>query len=231
MNLRWRRLRNWLELRVLGGIIAFALALWLFIEVAEHVIKGKTHLVDDLILTALRSPADPAHPLGPHWLQEFVRDVSGLGSPAVLGLFVAATVFFLQLSRRSRTALFVAGATAGGALVSVLLKAGFGRDRPEQAGDAIAVFGSSFPSGHAMLSAVVYLTLGALLSCLTNERRQKLYLLGVAATLSGLVGVSRVYLGMHWPSDVLAGWAAGSAWALGCWLFMQLSDRDREEQE
>jgi undecaprenyl-diphosphatase len=215
-------LRNWLEVRLLGAISAIASMLWLFIEIAEEVVEGETGEIDTAILMVFRSPEDPTQPFGPGWLREFVRDISGLGSPGVLGLLVAATFIFLFLSKKRRTALFVLLATLGGGLVSILLKEGFGRPRPDLFPHSTLVYSTSFPSGHAMLSAVVYLTLGALIATLIPSRWLKIYVMAIAATLSILIGVSRVCLGVHWPSDVLAGWAAGAAWALGCWLVFHL---------
>jgi undecaprenyl-diphosphatase len=211
-------LRNWLEVPILGSIAAITSVLWLFIEIAESVDKGETGKIDTAILMAFRSPEDPTQPFGSEWLREFVRDISGLGSPGFLSLLVIATVFFFMLSERRRTAFFVLLATLGGGLVSILLKEGFARSRPDMVPHGTYVYSSSFPSGHAMMSAVVYLTLGALVAQLIQSRWLKIYIMAIAATLSILIGVSRVYLGLHWPSDVLAGWAAGAAWALGCWL-------------
>lgn len=215
-------LRNWLEPRILGAIAAATSALWLFFEVAEEVAEGGTRRIDTAILMAFRSPGDPANPLGPEWLREFVRDISGLGSPGVLGLLVAATAVFLLLSGKHRTALFVLAATLGGALVSSLLKEDFGRPRPDLVPHGSFVYSASFPSGHAMISAVVYLTLGALVARVVPGRWLKRYVMIVASLLTGLIGISRVYLGVHWPSDVLAGWAVGAAWALGCWVAAQV---------
>ena len=211
-------LRNWLEVPLLGAIAAITSVLWLFIEIAESVVEGETGKIDKAILMLFRSPEDPSQPFGPGWLSEFVRDISGLGSPGVLILLVTATVIFLRLSDKRRTAFFVLLATVGGGFISILLKEGFGRPRPDLVPHSTHVFSASFPSGHAMMSAVVYLTLGALVARLIPSKRLKIYIMGIAVALSTLIGVSRVYLGVHWPSDVLAGWAAGAAWALGCWL-------------
>lgn len=211
-------LRNWLEVPILGAIAAITSVLWLFIEIAEEVVKGETGKIDTVILTVFRSSEDPTQPFGPGWLREIMRDISGLGSPGVLSLLVVTTVIFLLLSERRRIALFVLLATLGGGLVSVLLKEGFSRPRPDLFPHGAFVYSTSFPSGHAMMSAVVYLTLGALIAQLIPSRRLKIYVMGIAAALPILIGISRVYLGVHWPSDVLAGWAAGAAWALGCWL-------------
>jgi undecaprenyl-diphosphatase len=214
-------LRNWLEPRILGVILAATSALWVFIEVAEEVVEGDTHAIDAAILLSLRAVGDPADPLGPRWLEEFARDVTALGSPGVLALLVLVTIVFLLLAGRYRTSLFLLAATTSGAIASALLKQSFARPRPDLVPHEVYVSTASFPSGHAMISAVVYLTLGALVARLVPRRRLKLYVLSVAALLTGLIGMSRVYLGVHWPSDVLAGWAAGAAWALGCWVAAQ----------
>lgn len=214
--------RNWLEPKVLGAIAAASSGLWLFVEVAGDVIKGDTRAIDTAILMAFRSSGDPSKPLGPDWFSEIVRDISGLGGAAVLGLLVATVTIYLMLSNRSQTALFVSVATLGGAFLSTLLKLGFDRPRPDVVPHLTYVHSASFPSGHAMMSAVVYLTLGALLARVVSGVWSKLFVMAVAAMLTGLIGVSRIYLGVHWPSDVLAGWAAGAAWALGWWVAAQI---------
>lgn len=223
-----RALRYALEPRLLVAIAGAGAVLALFMALAGLVSGGGTDGLDRALLMALRTPGDPAMPRGPAWFRESVRDLSALGSPAILGLLVAATAAFLLLARRPRTAGFVVAAAGGGALVSLLLKAGFARPRPDLAPYGSQVFTASFPSGHAMLSAVVYLTLGALLARLVPGYWQKRYLMAVAVTLTTLIGASRVYLGVHWPSDVLAGWALGAAWALGCWILAQLMAQGTE---
>ena len=214
--------RRWLELRFLGGVLAAASAMWLFIEVAEEVVEGDARAIDTAILMFFRTPADPADPVGPRWLEDLARDLTALGSPVVLGIIVGVTCLFLLLAGRHRTSLFVLGATASGGIASTLLKLSFNRPRPDLVPHTLYVSSASFPSGHAMISALVYLTLGALVARLVRGRRLKLYVLSVAVLLSGLVGLTRVYLGVHWPSDVVGGWAAGAAWALGWWAAAQL---------
>ncbi len=197
---------------------------WLFIEIADEVREGELHEIDTAILLALRSPADPADPLGPPWLQEMGRDVTALGGNLVTTFVTVAAIGFLVLQRKRRAALFVAVAVASGTILGALLKSGFDRPRPDLVPHGTVVYTSSFPSGHSMTSAVVYLTLAALLIRVQTRRRLKLYLLSLALLITIAVGVSRVYLGVHWPSDVLAGWAAGAAWAVMCWcvaLWMQ----------
>jgi len=213
--------RRWMEPRVLGAIFVAALALWAFVEIADEMLEGETHAVDTAILTWFRSAADLSDPIGPRWLEEAMRDITALGGTSVLVLIVLAAVGLLLLRRAWGDAMFVLVATIGGTLVSTLLKNSFDRPRPDLVPHGAYVYTASFPSGHAMLSAVVYLTLAALLVRLVQGKRAKAYLLAVATLLCVLIGTSRVYLGVHWPSDVLAGWVVGAAWALGCWSVAQ----------
>ncbi len=126
----------------------------------------------------------------------------------------------------------VFGAVLSGTIVSQLLKIGFARPRPDLVPYGTEVFTASFPSGHAMMSAVVYLTLGALLARTESRRRVKSYVMAIAAVLTLLVGLSRIYLGVHWPSDVVAGWALGAGWAAFAWLVMLwLQGRGKVEHE
>lgn len=222
--------RQWLELRFLGGVLAAASAMWLFIEVAEEVVEGDARAIDTAILMFFRTPGDPADPVGPRWLEDLARDLTALGSPVVLGIIVGVACLFLLLAGRRRTSLFVLGATASGGIASTLLKLSFNRPRPDLVPHTLYVSSASFPSGHAMISALVYLTLGALVARLVRGRRLKLYVLSVAVLVSGLVGLTRVYLGVHWPSDVVGGWAAGAAWALGWWAAAQLIHLGEESE-
>lgn len=224
-----RFLEGWLEPRILAIIVAAASALWVFIEVAEEVIEGEAHAVDSAILAILGVTGGVDALLGPLWLQAAARDVTALGSFPVLGLVVLAVSVFLILARKLRTAAFVVIATVSGALASSLLKYLFSRPRPDLFPHGDYVVSASFPSGHAMISALVYLTLGALLARIVPRRRLKLYVMIVALTLTLLIGVSRVYLGVHWPTDVLAGWAAGAGWALLWWgLAERLGSREKQ---
>lgn len=207
---------NFNELGVLAMIAAANSALLVFIEVAEEVAEGDTKYLDAAMLMWFRSDTDPTDPLGSVWLEDFVRDVTALGSPVVLGLIVLISSLYLLLVGQRSLSLFMLLATSGGMLVSMLLKQLFGRPRPDISMHGVYVYSSSFPSGHAMLSALVYLTLAALVARLAPTPALKLYIMAVAFVLTTLVGISRVYLGVHWPSDVFAGWAAGAAWAFGC---------------
>jgi undecaprenyl-diphosphatase len=192
--------------------------LWAFIELADEVTEGETARVDEYILLSLRNPADLSDPVGPGWIEEMGRDFSALGSTGVLTLITLATLGYLLLSRHYRTAVFTLIAISGGVLVKTLLKTGFDRPRPELVPHETIVYTASFPSGHSMMAAIVYLTLAALLARIHPQHALKAYLLIIAALITLLIGASRVYLGVHWPSDVLAGWAVGAAWASLCWL-------------
>ena len=206
------------EPRALILLVAVAACLWAFVGLADAVIEGETHSFDTRLLLALRNPADPADPRGPPWVEELGRDVTALGGFGMLTFltFAAAGFLWLQGSRRSMWLMLVA--IGGGQALSSLAKAGFDRPRPDLVPHGMHVYTSSFPSGHAMMAAVTYLTLGALIARVQPTRALKLYVLTLAVIVTVAVGVSRVYLGVHWPTDVLAGWTAGAAWALGCWL-------------
>jgi undecaprenyl-diphosphatase len=214
------RFFSWLgshELSVLLAFAAIACCLWAFSFIANEVSHGDTQAFDRSILLAMRRPGDHAL-LGPPALQDAARDVTALGGVTTLTLLTGLTAGFLLLDGKKRMAFFVAGSVASGLLVSTLLKDAFQRPRPDLVPQVGYVSTPSFPSGHSMLSAVTYLTLGALLARSQVRRRHRAFFLLSAAFLSFLVGVSRVYLGVHWPTDVLAGWTAGACWAILCWL-------------
>lgn len=202
---------------LLAGVVA-AGGLWGFVEMAEIVTAGTTHAFDTDILLAFREAGRPDDPIGPLWFEGAVRDITSLGSMAVLVLVTAAAIFYLLLIRKWPEALLVLIAVGGGQILSSLLKLGIDRPRPDLVSHLVDVQTLSFPSGHAMLSAVTYLTLGSLLARIAPGRATKIYVLCVAVLITLMVGASRVYLGVHWPSDVLAGWCAGFAWAMLCWL-------------
>lgn len=195
--------------------VAAALLL-LFGAIAEEVVEGETHRLDRAVLMSFRTAANPADLIGPDWFEEMVRDVTALGSYAFVIIIVTAATGYLLMIRKLGLALLLLAAEAGGMLFSTLLKEMFDRPRPDLE-HAARVFTASFPSGHATLSAVTFLTLGALLTRVTDDRKSKLYFMGTAIILTIMVGLSRLYLGVHYPSDILAGWCIGSAWAVLCW--------------
>ncbi len=220
------------ELAPLASLAAVGLFGWGFVQIAGLVLAGDTEALDRALLVAMREAHDPAEPIGPPWFEEAMRDVTALGGTAVLTLVTAAAVIYLVLARKSHAALLVLVAVGGGLLLSTLLKMGFDRPRPDLVAHTARVYTASFPSGHSMLSAVVYLTLGGLLARVHPRRRIKAFLLGLAVLLTMAVGASRVYLGVHWPSDVLAGWCGGAAWAALCWFIaLQLQRAGQVEND
>lgn len=172
---------------------------------------------DRSLLLVLRMPGDPSQPIGPGWLHEAMIDITALGGGTVLTLAVVAVAGLLLLERLWLSAAMVVAATASGSFLSGQAKLWVGRPRPELADHLVQVSGLSFPSGHATNSAIVYLTLASLAGQVVRGRRIRAYAFGAAILLVGAIGTSRVYLGVHWPSDVLAGWSAGTAWALMWW--------------
>ncbi|MGB3388978.1 MAG: phosphatase PAP2 family protein [Pseudaminobacter sp.] len=211
-------LRGRIEFIVLLALLVVAGGLWGFVELMEVARDAAPHSFDTEILLAFRVAGDPSAPIGPSWMEEAVRDVTSLGGTVVLIFIALATIIYLLLADKPAAALFVFASIAGGQMLSSMLKLGVDRPRPDLVSHLVEVHTLSFPSGHAMLSAVTYLTLGALLTHILPGRAIKLYVLFLAVLVTFCVGVSRIYLGVHWPSDVLAGWCAGSAWAMLCWL-------------
>ena len=230
---RARALTVRLGLRETGSLLwlaSLSLFAFGFVKLAGEVREGDTASVDRTILLALRNPADLSDPVGPSWVEEAARDMTALGGHTVLGLVSLAVLVYLWLARQRGAALFVLAAIVGGMLLSAGLKIGFERPRPDFVPHGARVYTASFPSGHAMLSAVTYLTLGTLLARVQPSRRIKAFLVGLAIAVTLAVGASRVYLGVHWPSDVLAGWCSGAAWASLCWLVaLHLQRRGRVE--
>jgi len=199
------------------ALAAVALLLLGLFWFGHEIMEGDGARLDRAIILSLRVPGHPEQPLGPHWLPSAVRDVTALGSTTVLTMVVTITACFLALQQRFRSTLLVVGATTLGALAVTFIKALIARSRPDIVQQLMAEASHSFPSGHAANSAIVYLTLATLVFPLVRGWRMRGFVLATAMLLVGLIGVSRVYLGVHWPSDVLAGWAFGACWALLWW--------------
>ncbi len=205
--------------RVLLVLIAllFVTCVWGFVELAQRAPRGEFEATENRILSAFRQTEDPNQGIGPRWMPEMARDVTALGSAFVLTLVTALIVGLLMMRRRVRTALLILAATLGGYLLSTWLKDLFGRGRPTAVPHLTEEVSMSFPSGHSMVGAAFYLTMGLLLAQTVAHRREKIYFVVTAVVITLLIGMSRVYLGVHYPTDVVAGWAAGTAWALFCW--------------
>lgn len=205
------------EIVPIAILLGIALPVLAFIEIADEVGEGEARWFDESILLALRT-ADPADPIGPRWVEVSVMDITALGGFAVLALVTLMAAGYLLVRQRWVDALMLLVATGGGTLISEGLKVGFNRPRPDLVAHVVETTSMSFPSGHAMLSAVTYLTLGALIARTQDKRRLGGYVIGAAILVTVLIGLTRIYLGVHWPTDVLGGWCLGAAWALLCWV-------------
>jgi undecaprenyl-diphosphatase len=213
------------EIAALAAFSVVALGGVIFADLAEDSGEPGSQAFDLAVLHALHPYADPSRPLGPIWLKEAASDITSLGGISVLALFaIVAILLLLMLRKRLSVVLLVAG-LAGGILLSEGLKAVFERERPPVIYQSVRTLNASFPSGHALLSAVFYLTLGVLLTRAFPQRRLKAYVLGVAILMTLLVGTTRIYLGAHWATDVFAGWSVGAAWAMALWLVSYAIER------
>lgn len=220
------------EIVPIAFFLTIALLLLGFAEITDEVTEGEGEVrwFDEGLLYALRT-ADPADPIGPRWFENSIVEITALGGFGVLALLTLLTIGYLITIGKWGSSLMVLAATLGGTAISEGLKVGFARPRPDLVAHAVEVTSMSFPSGHAMLSAVTYLTLGALLARTQERRRARGYILGAAVVLTLLIGISRIYLGVHWPTDVLAGWCLGAAWALLCWFAATLLTRAKKALE
>lgn len=216
--------------RLLLTFLGLAIAALVFLKLASEVSEGDTMAFDRWVMLALRQPGDLAVPSIP-WLLAPMRDITAIGGPISLTLITLLVTGFLLVTRKFATAALVLASATGGAILSTLLKDIFLRARPAIVPHLVVVDTTSFPSGHAMNSAIVFLTLGALLTRTQQSRAVQLYLVSVAILLTLLVGISRVYLGVHWPSDVIAGWVVGGAWAALCLAIARLLQSHRRIEQ
>lgn len=207
------------------GAILVAAALVAVLIVSRIVAYGITNTFDTWLLTALRTPGDLADPIGPPWFEEVMRDFTALGGNGVLTLVVATAAGFFLLTQRPRTAIVFLAAVLTGLGANHLLKYGIDRPRPELVAHGAHVYTRSYPSSHATMAAIVYLTLGALWARSQPGRGARIHIVSVAILVAGLVGISRVYLGVHWPTDVLAGWMMGALWALASLIALAATAR------
>ncbi|HJV41690.1 phosphatase PAP2 family protein [Caulobacter sp.] len=213
------------EIGATSALLIAALGGMGFLAIADEVAEGETHALDLAVLNTLRVEGRPGTLVGPEWLHIAATDITALGSVTVLGLLILLAFALLASLRRWAEGVLLLAGAGGGLMISQGLKRLFGRERPEMAYRAVEALNASFPSGHAMLSAVVFLTLGVLAARFADRRRVKVLAMSAAVLVSLLVGASRVYLGVHWASDVLAGWCVGAAWSMACWLAAYLIQR------
>jgi undecaprenyl-diphosphatase len=209
-----------IESRALILVIGAAGGFWAFFNIAGEMSEGETQAIDKHILLALRNPANPSDPIGSPSLQEAMRDVTALGGVTVMTLVAIVGVLAFLMHRRRWHAGILALTVLLADLSSESLKSLYGRPRPALVPHGSYVYSASFPSGHSTLSAATFLTLAMLIASLEPNRGTKIMVFVLALLLVLSIGFSRVYLGVHWPSDVLAGWCLGAAWALAAWTVL-----------
>jgi undecaprenyl-diphosphatase len=209
-----------IESRALVLVIGAASALWAFFNIASEVGEGETQAIDRHILLALRNPADLSDPIGSRSFEEAMRDVTALGGVTVMVLVTVVGVLAFLMHRRRWHAAILAGTVILADFSSEGLKLFYSRPRPDLVPHGAYVYSASFPSGHSTLSAATFLTLATLIASLEPNRGTKIMVYALAMGLVLAIGFSRIYLGVHWPSDVLAGWSLGAAWALAAWTVL-----------
>jgi undecaprenyl-diphosphatase len=207
------------EIGAVVTILVLTTGLLTFLAVADSVSDGHTAAFDQGLMSLLH-PGGGSRAIGPAWLAQAIVDFTALGSITDLCVIALLAAGLLAARGRWRQGGLLIAAPLSGLMVLNIFKKVFDRPRPPLALHAVVVGNASFPSGHAMLSAVVYLTLGALLAHFAQRRRIKAYALAAGMVLTLAIGASRVYLGVHWPTDVIAGWALGAAWAMLWWLLV-----------
>jgi len=194
------------------AIAAAGLCWLLFATTCLLVLSGHAEPLDHAGLLLWRQ-GPLLMPRGPIWLLEAVRDLTALGGVLLRSLFVAGAVALLIVLRRRREAWLLAITVVSGWVVEALLKLAVGRDRPVIVPHLTEAGGASFPSGHSFNAALVYIALALAFAALTPRPRLRWMLILCAAVLSLAIAFSRVWLGVHFPSDALAGWSGGAAWA------------------
>ncbi len=199
-----------------------ASGVYAFFSIAHELAEGELRQMDEFLFLIFRNASDVSDPLGPPWLEEAAAEITALGGYPVVMLAVTIVVGLLLVTRRFGPALYTVISVSSGAAVSQVLKNYYQRPRPDLVAHLDIVHTASFPSGHAMVSTVAYLTLAALVARFFDDWRVRVYVIAVAVGLAVLIGVTRIYLGVHWPTDVAAGWALGTAWAGLAWLIPSL---------
>lgn len=236
MSINWRSFLYpsgiFREFGIIITCLAFIAGLWLFIEVTENVSDKESHAFDEYVLTSFREAGNLAEPVGPDWVEDVARDITALGSKTLLVLIVLSVAGFLFLKKHYGQGGLILAVSLAGLLLTMGLKMLFMRERPDAVPHLFSpAVTQSYPSGHTMMSAVIYLSLAAMLAYIQTSRRLKLYSMFVAMLITFLVGVSRVYLGVHYPTDVMAGWSVGLAWAAFCWILFRYANSKYIQEE
>ena len=225
MSSKWRTYLSpngiFRELGIILTCLVCVVGVWAFIIISDRVTDNKTRSLDEYVMTSFRTSSDLGDPIGPEWSEEIARDVTALGSKTLLTFIVLAVAGFLFLKKQYAQGWLIILVSLAGVLLGTGLKMFFVRERPDLVPHLSSAYNTSFPSGHTMMSAVIYISLAAMLSFFQKTRRVKFYSITIALVATFLVGLSRIYLGVHYPTDVLAGWAVGLAWAAFCWVIFR----------
>ncbi len=212
------RLKN-LEITVLFTLLCLVAGSWIFIEIADEVREADKLQFDTILLDYIRATSAAGEIKGPDWLPTSMEEITSLGGITIICVAATITITFFLVLGRYKTTLVMLCSSFGGIALSFALKYLFARPRPDESLHMVMTETFSFPSGHAMSSAVVYLSLAGLLAKIQRQRKVKIFTLAVALLLVFLIGISRIYLGVHYPTDVLGGWSVGLAWA-SFWLLI-----------
>lgn len=208
------------ETKYLLLLVAALGAPWMFLSIADEVHEGETDAIDRRLLLALRTPGHPSDPIGPRWMEESIRDITALGGFTLLTITVIVAALLLVFHDRRREAAVFTLTVIAAQISSQVLKAFYDRPRPDLVTHGSHVYSQSFPSGHSVMAAATFFTLATVLASVEAKKRTKALIYGLAAVFVIGVGISRVYLGVHWPTDVLGGWALGASWALLAWIIL-----------
>lgn len=212
-----------IEGRLMLAALAVSGAAWAFGSLWDAVEDQHTGGFDRTVLLAFRAPGHPNLLAGPRWLQECARDLTALGGFTVLALISALTVAILAMKQRRLQAMIFAATVVGAQILAEAIKLIAGRPRPDFVAHFDLVYSSSFPSGHSTMAPVVYLTLAVILAAGEPRRDVRALIFACAVAVTLAVGLSRVYLGVHWPTDVLAGWVLGAGIALVAMTALKLT--------
>jgi undecaprenyl-diphosphatase len=210
------------QITVLFLLLVIVCGVWGFFAITDEVVEGEKLSYDEWILIMMRD--GDGNPLGPSWIQESIKSITALGSTTILVLVLTALSGFLVLQKNYKSAALIFITSCVGVSLVVILKSTLDRPRPDVISHLVKVTSQSYPSGHTTMSAVVYLSLASMLAHIQDRKRIKIYSIGMAILLTFAVGMSRIYLGVHYPSDVLAGWALGLSWASFCWILFRYLD-------
>jgi undecaprenyl-diphosphatase len=194
---------------LIAGIVVAAIATWLFGEVAEVVMRGDTQAFDVAVLRWLGAHHTKV-------LDAAMLEITALGTGTVVLMIVAISALFLALTRHHYSAILLLIATFGGLALNLVLKLRFDRPRPDVFVWGTNAVSSSFPSGHAMSATIVYSTVAYLAARLYKRTWPGVLTMLIAAFVIAAISLSRLYLGVHYPSDVLAGAVIGLGWAAFC---------------